>query len=1002
MNLSRILITLTLLCYFGSANAQYYRDSDNDGYGTGTPYFFPPGDGYNYVSQNGDCNDSNSAINPGRPESFDGINNNCAGGIDEGFGIPMPSAPTITKYCGLTRLTRGNSPYSFVTWHWQSSPSGTNTSTGPANNSTSTFKEFTSGSVYYLRARHNFTGQWSTARTINYTINTIPSVPSTPSVNNQCGGSVLTRGNPPSGITWYWQSSSSGTSTSNSASSITRTSGSVYYIRARNNSSGCWSGARSVGYSVNPLPGIPATPSVSNQCGSTVLSRGTSPSGITWYWQSSSSGTSTSNSASSITRTSGSVYYLRARYNSTGCWGTARTINYTVNTVPGTPPMPTVTNNCGSTRLTRANPPGGVTYYWQSSSSGTSTSNTATFVDRTTGTQYFLRARSAAGCWSSVRTVNYTVQQPTTYYTDGDGDGYGNPSTANTICSSQPSGTVTNGSDHDDSTILVTNIAPQTWYKDADGDGFGDNSATLTASFKRLGWADNNSDQCPNTPGVGNGCTSVSSTPSDENYVRVKAYQNESESEVIENVSYFDGLGRKKQDVSIAASGSGSAKSPNLAPGWSMDWTVGTGSTSFFNQNGTTSENSRIQAPDPFGRPAVIWECGNEPDHSSDGGWNTDSFNVDKTKTYRYTVWVRRNHSQDGTTYHGTQNVNNLSGSSNGNPYFWHGDLPQLDEWYLLVGIVHPYTNGSTDTGVSGVYDMQGVKVLDGTEFKWKSDTTTSYFRSYLFYCIDVNVRQYFHNPVLEVVDGNELPLQKFFDNGKPQDLVTHMEYDDYGRQSQQYLPYIDYSSSGTLRNSAKASTESHYMEFYSVDMNSSSPNPFSETEYEASPLNRVLKQAAPGYDWRLGGGHEVEFAYETNGINEVRFFQVTFSGGNTESPQLAQNGYYAAKQLYKTVTYDENHTSGTNHSTEEFKNKRGQVVLKRTYNNGAHDTYYVYDDFGNLTFVIPPKVTTASVSTTELNELCYQYKYDHRNRLVEKKLPGKDWEYIVYNKLDQ
>jgi RHS repeat-associated protein len=39
---------------------------------------------------------------------------------------------------------------------------------------------------------------------------------------------------------------------------------------------------------------------------------------------------------------------------------------------------------------------------------------------------------------------------------------------------------------------------------------------------------------------------------------------------------------------------------------------------------------------------------------------------------------------------------------------------------------------------------------------------------------------------------------------------------------------------------------------------------------------------------------------------------------------------------------------------------------------------------------------------STELDGLCYQYKYDARNRLVEKKLPGKQWEYIVYDKLDR
>src|SRR5690606_40393428 len=109
----------------------------------------------------------------------------------------------------------------------------------------------------------------------------------------------------------------------------------------------------------------------------TVLTRGTPPSGITWYWQSSSSGTSTSNSSASITRNSGTVYYLRTRHNSTGCWCSARTVNYSIDAVPSAPSTPTATNNCGSTVLTRGTPPSGITWYWQSSSSGTSTNNSS-------------------------------------------------------------------------------------------------------------------------------------------------------------------------------------------------------------------------------------------------------------------------------------------------------------------------------------------------------------------------------------------------------------------------------------------------------------------------------------------------------------------------------------------------------------------------------------------------------------------------------------------------
>ncbi len=233
-------------------------------------------------------------------------------------------------------------------------------------------------------------------------------------------------------------------------------------------------------------------------------------------------------------------------------------------------------------------------------------------------------------------------------------------------------------------------------------------------------------------------------------------------------------------------------------------------------------------------------------------------------------------------------------------------------------------------------------------------------------------------------------------------DLVTYMEYDHYGRMDKEWLPLSTSDSElGILRFDAKNSI----LSYYQTAKYQNTQNPYSQKEYEASPLNRALKQAAPGNDWALGNGHEIEFSYNTNvAADGVVLFVVTTSmANNTYTPTLVRVGDYPADELFKNVTYDENHVSGKDHTTEEYTNKKGQVVLKRTYDNEvAHDTYYVYDDFGNLTFVIPPKVTVADVSSTELSELCYQYVYDHRNRLVEKQLPGKGREYIVYNDLDQ
>jgi RHS repeat-associated protein len=230
-------------------------------------------------------------------------------------------------------------------------------------------------------------------------------------------------------------------------------------------------------------------------------------------------------------------------------------------------------------------------------------------------------------------------------------------------------------------------------------------------------------------------------------------------------------------------------------------------------------------------------------------------------------------------------------------------------------------------------------------------------------------------------------------------DIVTHIEYDAFGRPSKEFLPYANQSASLNFN----ASANSDVLGFYATDAYENTSNPFSEKQFEASPLNRVLKQAAPGDAWSLGSGKEIKLDYQTNTADDVKLYKATATWNATLGVYdiaLSQTGHFAANQLYKTITYDENTPPSGAGGLEEYKDKEGKVILKRTFNNSiAHETYYVYDQFGNLTYVIPPLVTSVS---TELDGLCYQYKYDARNRLVEKKLPGKQWEYIVYDKLDR
>ncbi len=259
--------------------------------------------------------------------------------------------------------------------------------------------------------------------------------------------------------------------------------------------------------------------------------------------------------------------------------------------------------------------------------------------------------------------------------------------------------------------------------------------------------------------------------------------------------------------------------------------------------------------------------------------------------------------------------------------------------------------------------------------------------------------------------DGLGRPIQqiahKQSNSGK--DIVTHIEYDAFGRQIKEFLPFANGAPS--LNYSSSANTD--VLSFYNDPIYDNTSNPYSEKLVENSPTDRVLKQAAPGNEWALDSladDHSIKFDFTTNISEEVKHYKVSLTWSATYGlyePTLVNasgDSYYAPNQLYKTITKDENWVSGVNNTTEEFKDKEGKIVLKRTYNNGvAHDTYYVYDIYGNLTYVIPPLVNTANIiDETVLNGLCYQYKYDHRNRLVEKRLPGKQSEFIVYDLTDR
>jgi RHS repeat-associated protein len=288
-------------------------------------------------------------------------------------------------------------------------------------------------------------------------------------------------------------------------------------------------------------------------------------------------------------------------------------------------------------------------------------------------------------------------------------------------------------------------------------------------------------------------------------------------------------------------------------------------------------------------------------------------------------------------------------------------------------------------------------------------------------------------NQTIAYVDGLGRPLQTVQVKGSPtkKDIVQPFAYDQYGRESQKYLFYAlkTGASDGSYKTDA-LTVGAGQADFYATPPTGvrAISNPYAVTVFEPSPLNRETEQGAPGADWQPynaainNSGHTVKGGYTTNNAlaltdtaNSMLVALYTTSVNANQIQTLVRatgtNANYGANMLRVTVSKDENWKSGRGGTTEEYKDKEGHLVLKRMFNYSGTtlqilSTYYVYDDFGDLAFVLPPLASPDMVSGVPsagiLNNLCYQYRYDERNRLSQKKIPGKGWEYMVYNKLDQ
>jgi hypothetical protein len=214
-------------------------------------------------------------------------------------------------------------------------------------------------------------------------------------------------------------------------------------------------------------------------------------------------------------------------------------------------------------------------------------------------------------------------------------------------------------------------------------------------------------------------------------------------------------------------------------------WTVSSGSIGIYGQNGPTNENARLYSTDPWGNQSIVWGTFPDGSNQADGGWGTNFLNIDRTKLYRFSVWVRRTSSTTGGTFYFGTNSNGgvfsvADGTQKDNPY-WEcsgtGKLVQ-NQWYLVCGHIYPVnTTITTNHPDSAYFTVSGgaVPALPITfcnivsDLKWGPTSTNVQHRTYHYYCDDNTTRLQFAFPRIDECDGNQPSVGELLSNGDSQ-----------------------------------------------------------------------------------------------------------------------------------------------------------------------------------------------------------------------------------------
>ncbi len=664
--------------------------------------------------------------------------------------------------------------------------------------------------------------------------------------------------------------------------------------------------------------------------------------------------------------------------------------------MPSTPVTAfTYLQNCGNTVITRTgNPPTGVSWYWQTSPIGTSTAlgmnNTLTVTGSGT---YYLRAihNSCSSSWSknALATSPVTVKIIPTVAASNQ-----------SICSGQKTNIVITNPNNVSGTTFSWAASATSSNGSSAGSG-----TSIAQTLTNLGNTNGNVTYTI-TP-LANGCTGVPIT-------------------AVATVKPLPNAAAADQKIFSGNSTAISISNPNQVAGTTFSWTTTSTNVSGASPGSGTTIAQVLQ--NTVGTGTVTYLI----TPTSSGCSGTPLTIIANVETLPVITATNNGYVSMGTPV-------NLDPGGGYTTYLWKNsaNLTLGSTQTLSTAIPDTYSLTVSKSGVTGNGTSSFTVKPQFADMNENYVTTTTVLIDQVTTAAAVTgLTPDQATQEVRYFDGLGRAIQTVTTQGSPlrRDMVMANEYDAYGREPKKYLPYISVETNGRIKSNpfktgGVYSSSPQFM-FYNnglTDMVADDPNPYSESIFEPSQLNRIIKQGAAGQSWQpdqvygyASNDHTTRYAYETNDTLEVLKWTYSYPTdhlpfGTVEAGSATTLSYFMPGELIRIRMKNEN---GNEHI--QYIDKLGRTILKRDQsgNSGVVDdtsyagTYYIFNGKGSLVCIIPPEGTRRllseyfsradSVKEKFLSGWAFRFAFDDRKRMIRKQVPGAAPLWMVYDQRDR